>query len=83
MITLFKIAESNNYKGSFDTSAALQTVHPTASLADYAYVVGTNSFWYWNSGLGTPAWVNQEITESGYLALSPSAKTSVPYIVGV
>lgn len=83
MMTFFRIAENNNYKGNFDTSIKLQTDYPTASLADYAYVNGTASYWYWNAALGTPAWVNQEITESAYIALSDSVKAAVPYIVGV
>lgn len=83
MLSLFNIAGSNNYKGRFATSAELQTKYPTASLADYAYVNNTSSYWYWNSGLATPSWVNQEITESAYLALVSAAKAAVPYIVGV
>ena len=83
MITLYKIVDSNNYKGRFETSAILQTNYPTASLTDYAYVSITGSYWYWNSALGTSAWVNQEITESAYIALGTSAKAAVPYIVGV
>ena len=81
MLILYKIAE--NYKGRFATAATLQTSYPIASLASYAYVNDTSSYWYWNSALGTPAWVNQEITESAYLALSAATKAAVPYIVGV
>lgn len=71
------------YKGEYATSSALITAYPTASLADYAYVTATNSFWYWNKSLTTPAWVNQQITETDYLALSASAKSVVPYIIVV
>jgi hypothetical protein len=79
----FKIVADSNFKGVFQTSTVLQTSYPTASKADYAYVSGTSSYWYWNSVLGTPAWVNQQITEAAYNALSSSEKQAVPYIVGV
>lgn len=72
-----------SYKGRFGTSAELQAKYLTATVADYAYVNNTSSFWYWNAGLATPAWVNQEITEAAYLALSASERMAVPYIVGV
>lgn len=81
MLTLFKL--NNNYKGKFNTLATLQTNYPTAALADYAYINSSSSYWYWNSAVGISAWVNQQIAESAYLALSPSAKAAVPYIVGV
>lgn len=71
------------FKGEYGTSSALIIAYPTASLADYAYVDTTNSYWYWNKSLTTPAWVNQEITETNYLALSSAAKASVPYIIVV
>lgn len=67
------------YKGEFATSAALIAAFPTGLLADYAYVTGTNSYWYWNKGLAVPAWVNQEINVTAYLALTPAAKAAVPY----
>ncbi len=69
------------YKGEFATSTALIAAYPTGSLADYAYVTDTLSYWYWNDALSTPAWVNQEITEAAYTALSAAEKAAVPYIV--
>jgi len=69
------------YKGQFATSAALIAAYPDGSLADYAYVTATSSYWYWNAALGTPAWVNQQITETAYAALSTAEKAAVPYIV--
>lgn len=69
------------YKGEFATSAALIAAFPTGLTADYAYVTATSSYWYWNSGLATPAWVNQEITAVAYLALTAQAKARVPYII--
>lgn len=69
------------YKGEFATSAALSTAYPTADLADYAYVTATSSYWYWNAALATPAWVNQQITETAYNALSAAEQAAVPYIV--
>lgn len=72
---------ASQYKGQFATVAALQTAYPTALLADYAYVTATSTFWYWNTGLAVPAWVNQEIEETDYLDLTDAAKASVPYLV--
>lgn len=69
------------YKGEFATSALLIAAFPTGSTADYSYVTGTSSYWYWNSGLTVPAWVNQEITATAYLALTAAAKARVPYII--
>ena len=77
----------DHFKGQFADETALEAAYPTGSLADYAYVTATNSFWYWNAGLtGTdtpsaPAWVNQDITDTDYLALSATAKAMVPYII--
>lgn len=71
------------YKGEYATSSALITAFSTANLADYAFVTATNSFWYWNKSLTTPTWVNQQITETDYLALSAYAKSVVPYIIVV
>lgn len=69
------------YKGIFATTAVLLAAHPTGLIADYAYVTATNSFWYWNSQLTTPAWVNQLITPANYNALTTQQKAAVPYIV--
>lgn len=69
------------YKGEYATSAALTTAYPSASLADYAYVIATNSYWYWNDALTVPAWVNQQITEAAYALLSTAEKEAVPYII--
>ena len=72
------------FKGRFADEAALVTAFPTASLACYAYVDDTLSFWYWNPDLEStlvPAWVNQEITETDYNLLTDLAKSMVPYLV--
>jgi len=69
------------YKGQYATSAALITAYPSGLLADYAYVDATSSYWYWNAALGTPAWVDQQITEAAYLALTVAERAAVPYIV--
>jgi len=70
------------FKGQFTDETALTTAFPTANLADYAFVDDTGSFWYWNAGLGADAaWVNQEIEETDYLALSNLAKSMVPYLI--
>jgi len=69
------------FKGQFADEAELIDEYPTAGLADYAFVDDTASFWHWNPGLVIPAWVNQEITETDYLALTDSARSMVPYLV--
>ncbi len=69
------------YKGEFATLLALQTDYDIANLADYAYVTEDLSFYYWNSKLATPAWVNQNITVTNYNLLSASEKSAVPYII--
>jgi len=74
-------AATSSYKGQYATSAALIAAYTTAVLADYAYVTATSSYWYWNAALTVPAWVNQQITEAAYLALSVAERAGVPYIV--
>ena len=69
------------YKGEYADSAALILAYPTATLADYAYVTATSTYWYWNAALAVPAWVNQQIAEAAYLALSVAERAAVPYIV--
>lgn len=69
------------YKGEYATEAALTTAYPTGLLADYAYVTATLTYWYWNAGLLTPAWVNQQITAAAYAALTAAAQVAVPYIL--
>ncbi|MCL1884995.1 MAG: hypothetical protein FWF81_14710 [Defluviitaleaceae bacterium] len=75
------------FQGTFADDTALEAAVPTALIADFAFVTSTNSFWYWNAGLtGTdtpsaPAWVNQEISDTDYLALSATAQAMVPYII--
>jgi len=67
------------YRGQYATSDALFAAFPIGTYADYAYVLGTSSYWYWNVNLAH--WVNQQITEADYLLLSVAAKAAVPYIV--
>lgn len=69
------------YKGEYATSALLIAAYPTATPADYAYVTETTSYWYWNSALTTPAWVNQQITEAAYNLLTAAEQAAVPYII--
>lgn len=69
------------YKGEFETVAALTTDYPTGNTADYAYVTGDLTYYYWNSALTTPAWVNQKITAAAYTALTAAQKAEVPYII--
>lgn len=69
------------YKGEYATSTDLTTAYPTGELAYYAYVTANTSYWYWNAELAVPAWVNQQITEAAYAALSTAEKAAVPYIV--
>ena len=75
------------FKGQFADETSLETAFPTATIADFAFVTATNSFWYWNAGLSStdtpnaPAWVNQEITDANYLLLSSTAQAMVPYII--
>ena len=75
------------FKGEFADETALEAAFPTATIADFAYVTSTNSFWYWNAGLmstdspDVPSWVNQEIIDTDYLALSATAQAMVPYII--
>jgi len=76
-------AAIETYKGEYADEAALILAYPTAFLADYAYNTDTSSYWYWNDALVTPAWVNQQITEAAYLALSAAERAAVPYIIGV
>lgn len=52
-------AAIETYKGQYATSVALIAAYPTASLADYAYVTATSSYWYWNAALlPAAAWVD-------------------------
>ena len=69
------------YKGIFATSVLLIAAHPIGSVADYAFVTATESYWYWNAAIVTPGWVNQCITAAAYLPLTTAAKAEVPYII--
>jgi len=74
-------AAIETYKGEFATSAALIAAYPTGSLADYAYVTDTLSYWYWNKSTTPAQWVNQQIDEAAYLLLDPAEIAAVPYII--
>lgn len=82
-ISQIPAAAIETYKGEYTTSSALQTAYASASLADYAYVTGTSSYWYWNSASSPAAWVNQQVTEADYNALDSAVRAAAPYIVGV
>jgi len=69
------------FKGEYATESDLTTAFPTGSIAQYAYVDATSSFWYWNGKLATPAWVNQLVTSTDYLALTAAQQSVVPYII--
>ena len=66
------------FLGTFADSTALPT---TGTTGDYAYVMATNSFWYWNNALTPPAFANQEIEETAYLDLTDAEKAGMPYLV--
>ncbi|MDR2166627.1 MAG: hypothetical protein LBE35_02095 [Clostridiales bacterium] len=80
-LMMLKLEGINIFKGEFATESALQTAYPMAEMADFAYVTATNSFWAWNTGLTTPAWVNLNIEETQYLLLADAAKAAVNYLV--
>lgn len=69
------------YLGEYATDTALATAHPAASIADFAFVESTMSFWYWNQELTPAAWVNQLITADDYLDLTTDERAVVPYII--
>ncbi len=71
----------DTFKGTYADEAALSEAHASSATGDYAYVTATASYWYWNAALATPAWVNQEITATNYMALTPEAKKGAPYII--
>lgn len=75
------IATLDEFKGELTDDATLIAAFPIAAIGDYAYIRSTNSFWYWNNKLDTPAWVNQNIKAPDYLLLSESAKSAVPYVI--
>ena len=69
------------FKGEYADLTALTTAYPTGNLGDYAYVTADLAFYYWNSKLTVPAWVNQNITLVNYNLLTASEKSAVPYII--
>jgi len=71
----------NIFKGEFATDTDLTTAIPVGTIAEYAYVDSTSSYWYWNGKLTTPAWVNQLITSTDYQALTADQQSVVPYII--
>ncbi|WMJ84814.1 hypothetical protein ACS3UN_05180 [Oscillospiraceae bacterium LTW-04] len=62
------------YKGEYVDNTTLQLAYATASLGDYAYVTGSGSYWYWNNASTKLAWVNQQISEASYTALTTPEK---------
>ncbi|MCL2839203.1 MAG: hypothetical protein FWE05_00390 [Defluviitaleaceae bacterium] len=86
-VSLLPPSVISHFKGQFATAASLESAVSTGTMADYAYVTATNSFWYWNAGLtssdtpSSPGWVNQNITDTAYLALSVTAQAMIPYII--
>lgn len=68
--TLYEIVIDMPYKGEYNDSTTLQTAYPTALLGDYAYVTGSSSYWYQNAAATKLTWVNQQISEAAYNALT-------------
>jgi hypothetical protein len=71
----------NPFKGTFATDQDLETAHATGSLADYAYVTATNSFWYWDINASTPGWMNQHISSATYSAMTPAEQGCIQWII--
>ena len=69
------------FKGEYADLTALTTAYPTSNIGDYAYVTADLAFYYWNSKLAVPSWVNQNITAVNYALLTASEKSAVPYII--
>ncbi|MCL2445743.1 MAG: hypothetical protein FWD06_03125 [Oscillospiraceae bacterium] len=69
----------STYKGVFATAGDLNTAYPTGNIGEYAYVTADGMYYYWNDELAL--WVQEEIEENDYLALSDAAKAAVPYLV--
>jgi len=70
---------ASTYKGTFATAGDLNTAFPTGTTGEYAYVIADGMYYYWNEELAL--WVQEEIEETDYLALSDAAKAAVPYLV--
>lgn len=70
----------SNFKGTYATANDLPAA-AESKLGDYAYVTAATSFYYFNSALSTPAWVNQQISAADYGALTAQQKSIVPYII--
>ena len=68
------VSSQETYKGSYANEAAIILSNPAGVLNDSAYNQATKSFWFWNSGLVVPTWVNQETTDLLYTALIANAK---------
>ena len=68
------------FKGEYADLTALTTALTTGNLGDYAYVTADLAFYFWNSKIATPSWVNQNITAINYNLLSATEKSAVPYI---
>lgn len=80
-LSLYEYEIDMPYKGHYASSAALLAAYASASLGDYAYVTATSSYWFWNNASTKLAWVNQQIAEASYTALTTPEKAAVPYIV--
>lgn len=63
------------WKGVFADATALTTAYPVGQAAWYAYNTATSSTWAWN--FKTNAWVNTNINETDYNALTAAAKKSL------
>jgi len=69
------------YKGEYADSVAIILAHPSANIADYAWSVADDAFWYWNGGALVPHWVKQTISAAAYSLLTLAEKSAVPFIV--
>ena len=45
-------------KGVYATETALNTAIPTALAGEYALITFTNTYWFWDAVIVTPAWVD-------------------------
>ena len=69
------------FLGRYATEAALIAAYDEATIANFAYVDETASFWYWNAASTIEAWVNQEISDEDYELLTDEEKSLVPYLI--
>lgn len=72
---------SELYKGEFPNPGALATAFPNAAQNNFAWVVSTETNWFWNDQLVPGQWVNSNIAIADYTLLTASQKAAVPYVI--